>query len=90
MVLGNQLFPLDQQLITSDTTIFMAEDLGLCSEVKHHKSKIALFFIAMRSYRDNLEIKDLSDPELINESYTILDNLTQIFKTGSIYNFQKE
>ena len=55
MVLGNQLFPLDQQLITSDTTIFMAEDLGLCSEVKHHKSKIALFFIAMRSYRDNLE-----------------------------------
>ena len=42
------------------------------------------------SYRDNLEIKDLSDPELINESYTILDNLTQIFKTGSIYSFQKE
>jgi len=32
----------------------------------------------------------LADPELINESYTILDNLTQIFKTGSIYNFQKE
>jgi len=42
------------------------------------------------SYRDNLEIRDLSDPELINESYTILDNLTQIFKTGSIYSFQKE
>ena len=42
------------------------------------------------SYRDTLEIRDLTDPELINESYTILDNLTQIFKTGSIYNFQKE
>ena len=42
------------------------------------------------SYRDTLEIRDLADPELINESYTILDNLTQIFKTGSIYNFQKE
>ena len=42
------------------------------------------------SYRDALEIRDLADPELINESYTILDNLTQIFKTGSIYNFQKE
>ena len=42
------------------------------------------------SYRDTLDIRDLADPELINESYTILDNLTQIFKTGSIYNFQKE
>ena len=42
------------------------------------------------SYRDTLEIRDLADPELINESYTILDNFTQIFKTGSIYNFQKE
>ena len=32
----------------------MAEDNGLCSYIKHHKSKIALFFSAMRSYRDQL------------------------------------
>ena len=32
----------------------MCEDLGLCTYVKHHKSKIALFFMAMRSYRDLL------------------------------------
>ena len=33
----------------------MAEDSGLCSYIKHHKSKIALFFSAMRSYRDQLK-----------------------------------
>ena len=32
----------------------MSEDMGLCTDVKHHKSKIALFFYAMRSYRDVL------------------------------------
>ena len=34
--------------------IFMCEDYGLCTYEKHHKSKIALFFSAMRDYRDNL------------------------------------
>tara|TARA_S200000501_G_scaffold715_1_gene662 strand:- start:1120 stop:2442 length:1323 start_codon:yes stop_codon:yes gene_type:complete len=41
------------------------------------------------SYRDALEIDDLEDPALISESFEILDNLTQIFNTGSIYSFQK-
>ena len=41
------------------------------------------------SYRDHLSIDELGDPELLNESFTILDELTQIFCTGSIYNFQK-
>ena len=41
------------------------------------------------SYRDNLDINELADPDLVNESYTVLDELTQIFNTGSIYNFQK-
>ena len=32
----------------------MCEDFGLCTYEKHHKSKISLFFHAMRSYRDKL------------------------------------
>ena len=32
----------------------MCEDYGLCTYEKHHKSKIALFFSAMRDYRDSL------------------------------------
>ena len=61
LILGNQLFPIDEQTIGSETTIFMCEDQGLCTYEKHHKSKIALFFMAMRSYRD----------ELIASGYTV-------------------
>ena len=54
VILGNQLFPISQINLSKDVPIFMAEDNGLCSYIKHHKSKIALFFSAMRSYRDQL------------------------------------
>ena len=55
VILGNQLFPISQINLSKDVPIFMAEDSGLCSYIKHHKSKIALFFSAMRSYRDQLK-----------------------------------
>ena len=32
----------------------MAEDVGLCTYVKHHKQKIAFFLACMREYRDEL------------------------------------
>ena len=40
-------------------------------------------------YRESLAIEDLLDPELLQESYAALDELTQILELGSIYNFQK-
>ena len=55
-ILGNQLFPpkyLDR--FKNDHLFFMSEDHELCTYEKHHKSKIALFFNAMRSFRDSLE-----------------------------------
>ena len=55
LVLGNQLFPIEQQKIDKDATIFMCEDYGLCTYEMHHKSKIALFYMAMRAYIDQLE-----------------------------------
>ena len=42
-----------------------------------------------REYRDVLYPDDLKDPSLLEESRTVLDELTQIFGTGSIYEFQK-
>ncbi|WP_153913717.1 N-succinylarginine dihydrolase [Shewanella sp. TC10] len=42
-----------------------------------------------KHYRDSLEVKDLADPQLILESRTALDELTQILKLGSVYQFQK-
>ena len=59
LILGNQLFPLEMQNIEDGETVFMCEDSGLCTYEKHHKSKIALFFNAMRSFRDSLEAANI-------------------------------
>jgi deoxyribodipyrimidine photolyase-related protein len=54
VVLGNQLFPLEHLPAATEITVFMAEDLGLCTYVRHHQQKIVLFLAAMRSYADAL------------------------------------
>ncbi len=59
LILGNQLFPIQLHNIEEDETVFMCEDSGLCTYEKHHKSKIALFFNAMRSFRDSLEAANI-------------------------------
>jgi deoxyribodipyrimidine photolyase-related protein len=54
VVLGNQLFPPDRLQDCRDAVVFMAEDVGLCTYVRHHQQKIVLFLAAMRSYADEL------------------------------------
>ncbi|MEM9419080.1 MAG: cryptochrome/photolyase family protein, partial [Planctomycetota bacterium] len=56
VVLGNQLFPFAEfkQAGLRDAQFFMAEDLGLCTYVKHHQQKIILFLAAMRAHADEL------------------------------------
>ena len=54
VVLGNQLFPPAALDDCRDAVVFMAEDLGLCTYVRHHQQKIVLFLAAMRSYADEL------------------------------------
>ncbi len=41
-----------------------------------------------KHYRDQLSGSDLADPQLLRESRTALDELTQILGLGSIYEFQ--
>ena len=54
IILGNQLFPIEEIKKTKIKTVFMKEDLGLCTNYKHHKLKILFFLSAMRQYRDLL------------------------------------
>lgn len=54
LVLGNQLFPASERRGIDARHVFMAEDQGLCTYVRHHKLKIVLFLSAMRSYADDL------------------------------------
>ncbi len=42
-----------------------------------------------RHYREQIEPNDLADPSLAQESFTALDELTQIFELGSFYEFQQ-
>ncbi|MAO30815.1 MAG: N-succinylarginine dihydrolase [Alteromonas sp.] len=42
-----------------------------------------------KHYRDELREDDLRDPQLLIESRTALDELTQILKIGSVYPFQQ-
>ncbi len=42
-----------------------------------------------RHYRERLAMQDLADPALARESMTALDELTQILRIGSVYDFQQ-
>ncbi|HHT0591728.1 TPA: N-succinylarginine dihydrolase [Legionella anisa] len=44
----------------------------------------------LKHYRTELVATDLADPQLLEESFSALDELTQILKLGSIYPFQLE
>ncbi|RAP32721.1 succinylarginine dihydrolase, partial [Candidatus Marinamargulisbacteria bacterium SCGC AG-439-L15] len=39
-------------------------------------------------YRESLSIKDLEDPQLIEETHTALDDLTRLLGLGKVYPFQ--
>ncbi|MCC5854402.1 MAG: N-succinylarginine dihydrolase [Idiomarina sp.] len=43
-----------------------------------------------KHYREELSSDDLADPQLLIESRTALDELTQILKLGSVYRFQRD
>ena len=73
IILGNQLFPITEIQKLESTFVFMAEDMGLCSEPRNHKLKILNFLVSMREYRDELIKKSLKvfyfsieDPEFQN------------------------
>ena len=54
VILGNQLFPRQHLPDSANVRVFMCEDLGLCTYVRHHQQKLVLFLSAMRSYADGL------------------------------------
>lgn len=57
LILGDQLFPTNFFEKLKAATVFMAEDLELCTHYKYHKHKIAFFLTSMRNYRDELRGK---------------------------------
>ncbi len=60
VVLGNQLFPFAKFAEYREAPFFMAEDVGLCTYVKHHQQKLLLFLASMRSHADELRKQDVA------------------------------
>ena len=55
IILGNQLFPINELKKYKDSYFFMAEDYELCTYERHHKHKIILFLSSMRKYASELK-----------------------------------
>ena len=67
-----------QQIVETDANVLLSTSLyrQLRSCIESH-------------YRDRLTMNDLQDPNLLNECRTALDELTQLLKIGSVYDFQR-
>ena len=52
IVLGDQLFPgiVEDARLNTQSHVWMAEDVGLCTHFKYHKHKLILFLSAMRTH----------------------------------------
>ena len=94
IILGNQLFPIKYIKKTSCTDVFMCEDYELCSDYKHHKLKILMFFLSMREYKKELikngykvhyrSIEDKDFKDNIEKKYLKLLTTTQLKKSTNL------
>ena len=88
IILGNQLFPLNEISSYKDSYFFMAEDFELCTYEKHHKHKLILFLSSMRKYASELKSKKFNvtyyqlNKKNINLTYE--DKLSEFTKSKKI------
>jgi deoxyribodipyrimidine photolyase-related protein len=88
IILGNQLFPLNEIISYKDSYFFMAEDFELCTYEKHHKHKLILFLSSMRKYSSELKSKKFNvtyyqfNKKNINLTYE--DKLSEFIKSKNI------
>ena len=96
VILGNQLFPINHIKKLKPKTIYMREDMSLCTFQKHHKHKIVLFLSAMRSYRDELISKKFVvhyeelNPDITDSYRDMLNRYLQKNKIQEISFFEIE
>ena len=88
LILGNQLFSIDNIKSLNPDKIFMAEDLGLSTYENHHKLKILMIFSAMREKRDELisnsfdvDYTEIEDPDF---NLTFEEKLEKCIKQNDI------
>ena len=85
--LGNQLFPVEILKNYKIKSVFMREDMQLCTYQRHHKHKIILFLSAMRSYRDMLIKNNIEvhyEELKIKKTISYIDSLIKYIKKNKI------
>jgi deoxyribodipyrimidine photolyase-related protein len=53
LLLGDMMFPSHEDF-PDNAPVFMREDIGLCTRVRHHQQKIVLYLSVMRHYAEDL------------------------------------
>ena len=97
IILGNQLFPINELKKTNATNVFMSEDFNLCKKHKHHKLKILMFFIAMREYKEelikngfNVFYHSIEDKDFENSFEDKLSKIIKKYKIKQVSYFEIE
>ena len=72
-------------LLTADEIRLAHQGVFLSDELYHR-----LVAWVEKHYRDQLNLADLADPQLLEESRTALDELSEILELGAIYPFQSD
>lgn len=73
------------RVVLKQSELSMVNHRCILSEVLYEE----LVDFVNRHYRDRLHPRDLSDPKLVRETFTALDELTQLLALGSVYDFQR-
>ena len=88
IILGNQLFPLNELSKHKDCQFFMAEDYNLCTYEKHHKHKLILFLSSMRKYALSIKKQKYSlkyyDLNKKNSNLSYEDKIKDFIKSKKI------
>ena len=97
VILGNQLFPINEINKKESSMVFMAEDYDLCSEHKNHKLKILNFLVSMREYRDQLDkhgfkvfYSQIDEPDFVKPYESKLFNILNQEKISEVLFYEIE
>ena len=79
LVLGNQLFPIEEVNAAQVDCVIMIEDQFLCRHFAYHQQKLVLVLAAMRAYAQSLRqvgIQVLYQPLVVEQESSNVDQFT--------------
>ena len=91
VILGNQLFDPAHLARYRGMPVYLSEDLGLCTYVRHHQQKLVLFLSAMRHYAQELEAAGFEviyrrlDDGRVNQQQSYVERLLGVLRRENLH-----